>query len=86
MSGLQQNQKIKLNLKKGTGKVNEVNSKSSVRHTSWKSRHRSYQMGNSWKSHRCLMPHPHPSNSGKIAIVHNGIIENFEELKKQLET
>ena len=25
------------------------------------------------------------SNSGKIAIVHNGIIENFEELKKQLE-
>ena len=29
--------------------------------------------------------HPHPSNSGKIAIVHNGIIENFEELKNQLE-
>ena len=29
--------------------------------------------------------HPHPSNSGKIAIVHNGIIENFEELKKELE-
>ncbi|RZD37426.1 MAG: glutamine--fructose-6-phosphate transaminase (isomerizing), partial [Thaumarchaeota archaeon] len=30
--------------------------------------------------------HPHPSNSGKIAIVHNGIIENFEELKKELES
>ena len=29
--------------------------------------------------------HPHLSNSGKIAIVHNGIIENFEALKKQLE-
>ena len=26
--------------------------------------------------------HPHPSNSGKIAIVHNGIIENFQELKE----
>ncbi|MBT5842830.1 MAG: glutamine--fructose-6-phosphate transaminase (isomerizing), partial [Thaumarchaeota archaeon] len=33
-----------------------------------------------------LNAHPHPSNSGKIAIVHNGIIENFEELKKELET
>ena len=29
--------------------------------------------------------HPHPSNSGKIVIIHNGIIENFEELKKLLE-
>ncbi len=28
--------------------------------------------------------HPHFSNSGKIAIVHNGIIENYEPLKKEL--
>lgn len=28
--------------------------------------------------------HPHYSNSGKIAIVHNGIIENYEPLKKEL--
>jgi glucosamine--fructose-6-phosphate aminotransferase (isomerizing) len=28
--------------------------------------------------------HPHPSSSGEIAIVHNGIIENHEELKKEL--
>ena len=28
--------------------------------------------------------HPHPSNSKKIAIVHNGIIENFTELKEDL--
>jgi glucosamine--fructose-6-phosphate aminotransferase (isomerizing) len=28
--------------------------------------------------------HPHPSTSGKIAIVHNGIIENFVELKENL--
>src|SRR2546425_106970 len=29
--------------------------------------------------------HPHPSSSGEIAIVHNGIIENHEELKKDLQ-
>ncbi|MCA0349508.1 MAG: glutamine--fructose-6-phosphate transaminase (isomerizing) [Bacteroidetes bacterium] len=28
--------------------------------------------------------HPHLSNSGKIAIIHNGIIENYEPLKKEL--
>ena len=29
--------------------------------------------------------HPHTSKSGKLAIVHNGIIENYNSLKKQLE-
>ncbi|HYD91921.1 MAG TPA: glutamine--fructose-6-phosphate transaminase (isomerizing), partial [Flavobacterium sp.] len=28
--------------------------------------------------------HPHVSNSGNIVIVHNGIIENYEPLKKEL--
>ena len=28
--------------------------------------------------------HPHFSNSGKLAIVHNGIIENYEPLKQEL--
>ncbi len=28
--------------------------------------------------------HPHLSNDGKIAIVHNGIIENSEDIKKEL--
>lgn len=28
--------------------------------------------------------HPHYSNSGNLAIVHNGIIENYEPLKKEL--
>src|SRR4030042_4523713 len=29
--------------------------------------------------------HPHTDCEGKIAIVHNGIVENFSELKKLLE-
>lgn len=28
--------------------------------------------------------HPHASNSGAVAIVHNGIIENFQEIKDEL--
>ena len=28
--------------------------------------------------------HPHISNSGNLVIIHNGIIENYESLKKEL--
>ena len=28
--------------------------------------------------------HPHLSNNGKISLVHNGIIENYEEIKDEL--
>ncbi len=75
----------KIGLKKGTGKVQEVNSKVQLEtlpgrvgigHTRWATHGKVTDVN----------AHPHPSNSGKIAIVHNGIIENFEELKKQLES
>ncbi len=29
--------------------------------------------------------HPHISNSGKLAMIHNGIIENYAQLKRELE-
>jgi len=73
-----------IELKKGIGKVNEVNlkiqldtlpGKVGIGHTRWAT-HGKVTDTNA---------HPHSSNSGRIAIVHNGIIENFEELKKQLE-
>lgn len=40
-----------------------------------------------WASHGVpndVNSHPHLSNSGRLAIVHNGIIENYEPLKKEL--
>lgn len=30
--------------------------------------------------------HPHTSHCGKISVVHNGIIENFEEIKEELKS
>lgn len=29
--------------------------------------------------------HPHTSNSGRFVVIHNGIIENFQEIKRDLE-
>ncbi|MFQ5782075.1 MAG: glutamine--fructose-6-phosphate transaminase (isomerizing) [Nitrosopumilus sp.] len=73
-----------IELKKGIGKVSEVNSKVQldtlpgkigIGHTRWATHGKVTDVN----------AHPHSSNSGKIAIVHNGIIENFEKLKKKLE-
>ncbi len=73
-----------ISLRKGIGKVSEVNEsvhldslpgKIGIGHTRWAT-HGKVTDSNA---------HPHPSNSGKIAIVHNGIIENFNVLKEELQ-
>ncbi len=54
--------------------VNPLNGNMGIGHTRWAT-HGAPSVANS---------HPHCSMSGKFAVVHNGIIENFEELRENL--
>jgi len=73
----------KFEIKKDVGKIEEIHNKLNledlngnigIAHTRWAT-HGKVTKENS---------HPHLSNDGKIAVVHNGIIENFQEQKNFL--
>jgi glucosamine--fructose-6-phosphate aminotransferase (isomerizing) len=72
----------KLELYKGKGKVailenlvgSSPNGKTGIGHTRWATHGEPNDINS----------HPHTSQDGKLALVHNGIIENYNTLKKKL--
>jgi glucosamine--fructose-6-phosphate aminotransferase (isomerizing) len=72
-----------LKISKTKGKVSDLEEKSKEINTSG-----TIGMGHTrWATHGVpndINSHPHLSNSGNLAIIHNGIIENYEPLKKEL--
>lgn len=73
-----------MEIKKGEGKVQNLKDKLKADPTAG-------QIGighTRWATHGApndVNSHPHVSESGKIALVHNGIIENYNSLKQELE-
>ncbi len=74
----------KIHLKKDSGKINEVHKllnlddlpgKIGIGHTRWATHGAPLKVNS----------HPHIDCKGEIVVVHNGIIENFMELKEELE-
>jgi glutamine---fructose-6-phosphate transaminase (isomerizing) len=72
-----------LKLSKTKGKVSDLEEKSKEITTNG-----TIGMGHTrWATHGVpndVNSHPHLSNSGNLTIIHNGIIENYEPLKKEL--
>lgn len=72
-------------VKKDSGKIDEINTKLNL--SDFPNKSNLALAHTRWATHgppTKVNSHPHLDCSGKIAVVHNGIIENYDTLKKEL--
>ncbi len=74
----------RIQIKKDIGRVEEINKK-----IDFQSMEGTMGIGHTrWATHGGVTranAHPHISNNNKIVVVHNGIVENYQEIRKMLE-
>ncbi len=73
----------KIELRKEAGRIDDIN-----KNGLFDSMQGTFGVGHTrWATHGAPVAknsHPHMDGNGKVAVVHNGIIENFQQLRKEL--
>jgi len=78
---------VAIQTKKGIKIVKDIGKISTVDAADFKDEATVAMAHSRWATHGGVTvtnAHPHPSHDGSIAVIHNGIVENFQELQKEL--